>query len=148
MALMAKNPPVNAEDVRDAGSIPGLGRSPGGGHGTPLQYSCWENPMDRGAWQATVHGVVKSWTWQSVWAHTHIVNSWWECKMVQPLRKSVWKLIKSLIKNKKLIKKLKIELLYVSAISLLGIYQKNWKHDLRDICTPMFTAVLFTIVKK
>ena len=48
----------------------------------------------------------------------------------------------------KLIKKLKIELLHVPAISLLGIYQKNWKHDLRDICTPMFTAVLFTIVKK
>ena len=63
---MAKNPPVNAEDVRDAGSIPGLGRSPGGGHGTPLQYSCQENPMDRGAWQATVHGVVKSPTRQSV----------------------------------------------------------------------------------
>ena len=50
-------PPVNAEDVRDEGSIPGLGRSPGGGHGTPLQYSCWENPMGRGALWATVHGV-------------------------------------------------------------------------------------------
>ena len=46
----------------DLGSIPGLGRSPGGGHGNPLQYSCLENPMDRGAWQATVHGVAKSWT--------------------------------------------------------------------------------------
>ena len=45
------------------GSIPGLGRSPGGGHGNPLQYSCLENPMDRGAWQATVHGVGKSRTW-------------------------------------------------------------------------------------
>ena len=43
------------------GSIPGLGRSPGGGHGNPLQYSCLENPMDRGAWWATVHGVTKSW---------------------------------------------------------------------------------------
>ena len=46
----------------DTGSIPGLERSPGGGHGNPLQYSCLENPMDRGAWQATVHGVTKSWT--------------------------------------------------------------------------------------
>ena len=46
----------------DLGSIPGLGRSPGGGHGNPLQYSCLENPMDRGAWRATVHGVAKSWT--------------------------------------------------------------------------------------
>ena len=50
------------ETVRDAGSIPGLGRSPGGGHGNPLQYSCLENPMDRGAWRATVHRVAQSWT--------------------------------------------------------------------------------------
>ena len=53
---MVKNPPV---DAGDAGSIPGLGRSPGGGHGNPLQYSCLENPMDRGAWWATAHGVAK-----------------------------------------------------------------------------------------
>ena len=52
-----KNPPAK---VGDAGSIPGLGRSPGGGHGNPLQCSCLENPMDRGAWQATVHGVTQS----------------------------------------------------------------------------------------
>ena len=56
---VVKTPPANAEDV---GSIPGSGRSPGEGNGTPLQYSCLENPMDRGAWQATVHGVAKSWT--------------------------------------------------------------------------------------
>ena len=52
----------------DPGSIPGWGSSPGGGHGNPLQYSCLENPMDRGAYQATVHGVTKSWTWLSDWA--------------------------------------------------------------------------------
>ena len=46
----------------DLGSVPGLGRSSGGGHGNPFQYSCLENPKDRGAWQATVHGVTKSWT--------------------------------------------------------------------------------------
>ena len=57
---MVKNPPVSAGEVGDAGSIPGLGRSPGGGHGNPLQCSCLENPMDRGAWWATVHGVTKS----------------------------------------------------------------------------------------
>ena len=56
------NPPVNAEDIRDVGLIPVLGRSPGGGQGNPLQYSCLENPMDRGAWWATVHRVTKSWT--------------------------------------------------------------------------------------
>ena len=60
MALVVKNLPANAGDIRDVGSIPGLGRSPGGGHGNPLNYSCLENPMDRGAWQAAVHGVAKS----------------------------------------------------------------------------------------
>ena len=62
MVLVVKNPPANIGDVRDAGSIPGLGRSPGGGHGNPLQYSCLENPMDSTAWQAMVHRVVKSQT--------------------------------------------------------------------------------------
>ena len=60
---MVKNPPASAGDVRDSGSVSGLGRSPGGGHGNPLQNSCLENPMDRGAWQATVHGVTKRQTW-------------------------------------------------------------------------------------
>ena len=59
---MVKNPPTNAGDIRDMGSIPGLGRAPGGGHGNSLQYSCLENPMDRGACWGTVHGVTKSWT--------------------------------------------------------------------------------------
>ena len=54
---MVKNLPDNAGDT---GSIPGSGRSPGGENGNPLQYSCWENPMDRGAWRATVHRVAKS----------------------------------------------------------------------------------------
>ena len=61
-ALVVKNPPASAGDIRDAGSIPESGGSPGGGHGDPLQYSCLENPMDGGAWRATVHGVTKSWT--------------------------------------------------------------------------------------
>ena len=60
MALVVKNPPANARDLRDTGSIPGSGRSPGGGHGNPLQYSCQENPIDRAAWRATVHRVAKS----------------------------------------------------------------------------------------
>ena len=54
---MVKNPPANAGDAGDAGSIPGSGRSPGGGNGNPLQYSCLENPMNRGAWRAAVHRV-------------------------------------------------------------------------------------------
>ena len=56
---MVKNPPANAEDARDAGLIPGSGNSPGEGKCNPLQYSCLENSMDIGAWQATVHGVAK-----------------------------------------------------------------------------------------
>ena len=59
---MGKNPPANAGDIRDVGLILGLGRSPGGGHGNPLQYSFLENPMDKGAWQTTVHTVRMSWT--------------------------------------------------------------------------------------
>ena len=59
---MVKNPPGNAGDIRDAGSIPGSGRYPGGGNRNPVHYSWLENPMDRGAWWATVHGVTKSWT--------------------------------------------------------------------------------------
>ena len=59
MALVVKNPPANAGDIRELGSIPGLGRFLGGGHGNPIQYSCLENPTDRGAWWATVHGIAK-----------------------------------------------------------------------------------------
>ena len=59
--LVVKNPPTNAGDIRDVGSIPGSGRSPGGEHGSPLQYSCLKSHMDRGAWWATVHGVTKGW---------------------------------------------------------------------------------------
>ena len=62
VALVVKNPPANAGDIRDTGSIPGLGRSPGGGHDSTLQYSCQDNPVDRGAWRATVHGVIRSQT--------------------------------------------------------------------------------------
>ena len=62
MTLAVKNLPVKAEDARDSGLIPGSGRSPGTGNGNPLQYSCLENFMDRGAWQTIVHGVAKSWT--------------------------------------------------------------------------------------
>ena len=60
VALVVNSLPANLGDVRDTGSIPGSGRSPGGGHGNPLQYSCLEHPMDRGAWWATVYGVAKS----------------------------------------------------------------------------------------
>ena len=60
MELVVKNPPASAGDIRDVGLIPGSGKSPGGGTGRPLQYSCLENSMDRGAWWVTVQRVAKS----------------------------------------------------------------------------------------
>ena len=60
VVLVLKNPPASEGDVKDSGSITGLGRSPGGGYGNPLQYSCLENPMDRGAWRATIHRIAES----------------------------------------------------------------------------------------
>ena len=60
VVLVGKNTPANAGDIRNMGSIPGSGKSPGGGLGNPLQYSCLENPMDREAWYVTVHRVAKS----------------------------------------------------------------------------------------
>ena len=69
---MLKNLPANVGDIRDSGLIPGLGISPGGGHGDPLQYSCLENPLDRGALRATVHRVAKSQTrLKQLNTHTH-----------------------------------------------------------------------------
>ena len=70
VALVVKNLPANAGDVREVGSIPGSGRTSGGGDGNPLQYSCLENPMDRGSWQAMVHWVIKSQTWLK-WLSMH-----------------------------------------------------------------------------
>ena len=60
VVLLVKNSPANAGDIREVGLIHGLGRSPGGGHGNPLRYSFLEDPMDRGAWQATIHRVPNS----------------------------------------------------------------------------------------
>ena len=62
VVLVVKNPPANAEDIRDVSSVPGSEGSPGGGHSNSLQYSCLENPMERGVWQATVHEVAESLT--------------------------------------------------------------------------------------
>ena len=70
MAQVLKNLPAKSGDVGDISLIPGTRRSPGGGNGNPLQYSCLGNPMDRGAWRATVLGVLKSQTWLNMCAHT------------------------------------------------------------------------------
>ena len=78
VALVVKSLPAKAWDIEDMGLILGSGRSPGGGHGNPLQYSCLENPMDRGAWRARVHRVAQSQTqlkWFSSHTHTHTQRS-------------------------------------------------------------------------
>ena len=72
VGLVVKNLPANAGDVKDTGSIPELGRSPGGGNGSPLQLSCLKSPRDRGACQATVYGVTKSQTQLTIWARTKV----------------------------------------------------------------------------
>ena len=74
VVLMVKNLPADAGDIRDVGSIPGLGRYPGERKGDPLQYSCLENSLDRGAQQAIVHGVADSWTQM----HTHLVTFYYK----------------------------------------------------------------------
>ena len=72
MVLVVKNPPASTGDIKDAGLIPGLERSPGEGNGNPFDYSCLENSMDRGAWWAIVHGVVKYGTQLSM--HIHMLS--------------------------------------------------------------------------
>jgi len=98
---MVMNPPTNAGDKRDTGSIPESGRSPGGGHGNPLQHSCLENPMDRGAWWATVHRVAKN--------HTQL-------KQLSAHHREQYR---------SFFKKLKIELPYNPVIPPLGIYPEK-----------------------
>ena len=70
MAPVVKNPPASSGGARDVGSIPGSGRFPGEVNSNPIQYSCLEKPIDRGAWWAKVHRVAKSQTWMSMHAHT------------------------------------------------------------------------------
>ena len=85
LALVVKNLPASAGDIRDVDSTPESGRSPGGEHGNPLWYSCLENPINRGAWRATVHRVTKSWTGlQRLNTHAQVTiqrdqRFWWKC---------------------------------------------------------------------
>ena len=84
VARVVKNLPDNAGDLSDAGSIRGWGGSPGGGHGNPLQYSCLENPVDKGACRATVHGVTKNGTrLKLLRVHGLISEYWWGCRRGQ-----------------------------------------------------------------
>ena len=82
---------ATAYNAGDLGSIPGLGRSPGEGHGNPLQYSCLENPMDREAWKATVNRTAQSWTWLkqlSMHARDNL-KAWLLCRFVEEIPTSL-----------------------------------------------------------
>ena len=98
---VVKNSPANPGDTRDAGSIPRLGKSPGGGNGNLLQYSCLENTEDRGAWWTTVHEVAKSWTCLSLHTHTRITalcDCWWNFRLwCRGFKKSKAKLFASVL---------------------------------------------------
>ena len=95
------NPPLSVEDTGDVGSIPGSGKCPGGGNDSPLQYSCLENPMDRGAWWATVHEVIRESGQLGDWAHkrssyhiselscTHTSWSWWVVSASPPSKPGI-----------------------------------------------------------
>ena len=75
VVLVVKHPPASAGSIRDTHSIPGSGRSPGGDHGNPLQCSCLENPMDKGAWWTTIQSIPKSWTqWKRFNMQTHTMK--------------------------------------------------------------------------
>ena len=86
VVLVVKNPPARSGNIRDACSIPGLGRSPGGGQSTLLQYSCLESSMDKGSWQATVHRVAKSYTWLKQLSTQH------EGKVIKEILRLKWSL--------------------------------------------------------
>ena len=78
VALVVRNQPTGAGDIRDMGSIPGMGRSPGEGNGNPLQYSCLETPLDRGAWRATVHGLQRArHDWNDLACTHHLLSYVW-----------------------------------------------------------------------
>ena len=81
---------AKAGEERNMGLIPGSGRSPGGGYGHPLQYSCLENPMDRGAWWATAHRVTKSRTQRSISTSTHMRQVWKDTQKFQTFIDCVW----------------------------------------------------------
>ena len=88
--LVVNNPPANAGDARDMGLIPASGRSLGEGHGNLFQYSYLENPMDRGAWRATVHRIIKSWTWLK-WLSKHAWSNFYENSNEKALNWWVWR---------------------------------------------------------
>ena len=129
---MVKNLPASAGDVRDTSLIPGLGRSLGGGHGNPLQYSCLENPMDRGAWRATVHSVAKSRTWLKLLS-THAQDICFQSNT--SLRKSTWSVVN--LERRVVVKALLFSYAFKTDVNQL-------LHISRDRQTNQFSSVHFS----
>ena len=136
VALMVKNPPSKAGDPRDVGLIPGSKRSPRGGNGYPLQYSCLENPMDREAWQAAVHGVAKSWTQlnRCTFTHTHA-----HTMLGTGLILSSWTAIFN-VQFPYFGPKMLIKLLLLCPCASQGIKEEGVRHYRNDHHPPLFTV--------
>ena len=135
--LVVRNPPANAADIRDVGLIPESRRSPGGGHGNPLQYSCLDSPMDRGAWWTTVHRVTKSRTWLK-WLNMHeyinVYYMWYILYIFQPIwnKKSLKKWMNPCLTAKEKIEWGRSGLLIMNALTFLYLtkccIQRRWWH--------------------
>ena len=134
---VVKISPAKAGDTRDASLISGSGRSPGGGNGNPLQYSCWKNPMGRGPWQGTIHRVAKSqiqvkWlSTQNIVKHVNIMNSLrWQKR---------WQLVSFFTKTKVYIDAMSFIVIIIlhathgGWIGLIGTFNYHWKTEAKII---------------
>ena len=149
MVLVVKSLPASVGNTRDTVLIFGSRRFPGGGNGNPLQCSCLENPMDRGTWQATVHGVAKSWTWMDpVSMHAHEMDTFimTDCKLYSVMSigsKNFWKFDicfwqadKSQIQY--ITGKIRAEILFVCACDGITYYKWKWFRRRKWQSTPVF----------
>ena len=139
MAPVVKNLPANSGDVRDLGSIPGSGRSPGKGHGNPLQHSCLENPKNRGAWWATVHRAtekrLRTHTCSSLKQHGLIILQFWDLKGHWIIRAAFF-----LETQRDNLSPWFFQLLYVTSIPWLRapfFHLQDQKHLAEFLCCPL-----------
>ena len=154
VALVVKNPPANAGDIRDESSIPRSRRSPGGGHSNPLQCSCLENPMDREAWRSTAHGVAKSWTRLKQLSSTHTVNGHLGLRVYKYLSESLFSILSGVCPEMELLDHLIIlHLIFFEEFSywcpqqlpILHSHQQ-WRHKGSSFSTSSLTYYFLSLL--